>query len=258
MCYNTHRTRYRRIRLLRGECVRVRSLYLILLSILFFCMIIVMFSAFSNSADPTSAALGSNVQVIVDAGHGGEDGGAVAGDIYEKDINLKIAQKLSAYLQKAGFHVTQVRTEDISVYDEGIESISEKKTSDLHNRLELFNSDLDNIVISIHQNRFTDSRYSGTQVFYSPNNEDSEKLAEAIRASVVSALQPDNTRECKAADESIFVMNGAKVPAVLVECGFMSNTEELSKLTDERYQSQLAKCIYKGFMEYYNGRNQNG
>ncbi len=192
-----------------------------------------------NSFDPT---------IVIDPGHGGFDGGAVVNNnILEKNINLQISLKLQDLFKANGFNVVMTRYEDISLNTQN----DNKKRSDLNTRVELFNSSQNNVVISIHQNMFTDSRYFGTQVFFSNNNTRSSDLAECIRNSVVSLIQPENTRQCKRAGSEILVLDKAKVPAVMVECGFMSNSDEIIKLTDNEYQNKLAYCIYLGFLEYY-------
>ena len=198
------------------------------------------------------------VTVVIDAGHGGEDGGAVAADdTVEKDINLSIALKLKSLLLQNGVKVVMTREEDIAIYDENCTSLKEKKSSDMKNRLAIFNGDPQNIVISIHQNKFEQKKYSGTQIFYSTNKPESERLAESIRGSVVSNIQPDNERECKPADKNIYLLYNAQVPAVIVECGFISNDSELALLKDDTYQSKIAVAIFDGFMKYYNNNIQD-
>lgn len=205
--------------------------------------------AFNSRVKPASAdADTKDIAVVIDAGHGGEDGGASVDNIFEKNINLSIALKLRDFLILNGFDVIMIRESDTAIYDSDSAS---KKRSDLQNRVDIFNSSENNVVISIHQNKFAQSQYSGTQVFYSDNNKNSAKLAEDIRYSVVSLLQNDNERQCKIAGSEIFVLNNSDVPTVLVECGFLSNPQECSKLNDEKYQSQMAYCIFLGFMEYY-------
>ena len=191
-------------------------------------------------------------QVILDAGHGGSDPGKIGlNNLLEKDINLAIAKKLEKMLTLSGFHVIMTREEDVSIGDPALDTVKERKVSDLHNRLGLIEEQGDCIFLSIHQNHFTSSRYYGTQVFYSTNDPSSEELAEAVRGRVVSLLQPDNTRECKPATSSIYLLWHAEVPAVLVECGFLSNESEAQKLNDPQYQEQMAFAIYSGFLDYY-------
>lgn len=204
----------------------------------------------------TSISQSTLPTIVIDAGHGGEDGGAVADDgTNEKDINLKIAQQLNLFFKSSGFKTIMTRNSDIAIYDEGCETIKEKKVSDMHNRLQIFNNDSNSIVISIHQNKFEQEKYSGTQIFYSVNNPDSEVLAESIRSSVVGMLQPDNSRENKSATKSIYLLHNCKQPSVIVECGFISNQAELAKLKTEKYQKEMAFSIYCGCLEYINIRN---
>lgn len=194
----------------------------------------------------------NDIHIIIDCGHGGEDGGAVATDgTVEKDINLAIGLILEKFFIQGGFDVSVTRKEDISLYNESAQSLREKKVSDIHNRTEMVNSDVSNILISIHQNKFEDEQYSGTQVFYSPNNPESSVLAESIRLSVTGLLQNDNTRQCKESTSSIYLLHNAKIPAVIVECGFLSNINERELLKTEKYQCEMAYAIYCGFLEYY-------
>lgn len=196
-------------------------------------------------------AQNSNFNIVLDAGHGGEDGGASSKDgILEKDINLSIALKLNEMFKSAGFNVVMTRDEDKSIYDDNAKTTRQKKVSDIKNRVNIINSDPTNILISIHQNKFPESKYHGSQIFFSSNLPESQKLAESIKKSITDSLQPENKRECKPAQKEIYILNKAKVPAVIVECGFLSNEEEAKKLTDDSYQQQIAKCVYDGFINY--------
>lgn len=189
--------------------------------------------------------------VIIDAGHGGEDGGAVGvNGAMEKDINLAIALNLRNYLQQNNFEVVMIRDGDYAVGDQSLSTISERKRSDTKNRLQTVNETGDCILISIHENHFTESKYYGAQVFYSGNNEDSALLAEAIRSNIVTSLQPENKRENKQAEKNIYLLYNCNVPAVLVECGFLSNPEEAEKLCQESYQKEMAAAIYNGLIDY--------
>ena len=231
--------------------MKVKTIYLIILAVLLISFCIVMFSAFSNITAHTSADIDDDrITVIIDAGHGGEDGGAEVDGILEKDINLSIADKLADTLRLCGVRVTEIRDEDISVYDDSAQTLREKKVSDLKHRVEIVNGSENNILVSIHQNKFDNSAYSGAQVFYSSNNDKSRVLAESIRNSVVSLLQNDNTRELKPANSDIYLLDNATVPAVIVECGFLSNDEERAKLLDSGYQSEMAYSIAMGVLEY--------
>ena len=128
--------------------------------------------------------------------------------------------------------------------------MNQQKVSDMQNRVSMINSSDKNILISIHQNKFEQSQYSGAQIFYSDNLPESAKLAEKIRLSVTGLLQPDNKRELKTDGDSIYILKNAQVPAVIVECGFLSNVEEAKKLSDEKYQTEMAFAIYCGFLDY--------
>ena len=231
--------------------MKVKTIYLIILAVLLISFCIVMFSAFSNITAHTSADIDDDrITVIIDAGHGGEDGGAEVDGVLEKDINLSIADKLADTLRLCGVRVTEIRDEDISVYDDSAQTLREKKVSDLKHRVEIVNGSENNILVSIHQNKFDNNAYSGAQVFYSSNNDKSRVLAESIRNSVVSLLQNDNTRELKPANSDIYLLDNATVPAVIVECGFLSNDEERAKLLDSGYQSEMAYSIAMGVLEY--------
>ena len=190
--------------------------------------------------------------IVIDAGHGGEDGGAVSeSGVLEKDINLSIANDTYALFYLLGFDVKQTRKTDIAL-DNGEDTIRKRKVSDMKKRLEIFNSPEENTIISIHQNKFSESKYHGTQIFYSPNNPKSKQLADSIKYSVKGLLQPDNERECKKADSGIYLLKNTNNPAVIVECGFISNGEECKNLLDSQYQKQMAFSITAGFLSYYN------
>lgn len=189
--------------------------------------------------------------VVLDAGHGGEDGGAVGiNGAMEKDINLAIALKLSQYLKQNNFEVILIRDGDYSVGDQSLGTVAERKRSDTKTRLRMIEEAGDCIYLSIHQNHFSESKYDGAQVFYSGNNPESAVLAEAIRKNIVSALQPENHRENKEAEKSIYLLYHCQVPAVLVECGFLSNGAEAEKLVQESYQNDMAAAIYNGLIDY--------
>ena len=189
--------------------------------------------------------------VILDAGHGGEDSGAVSADgILEKDINLNISLKLRDLLTVSGFKVLMTREEDVSIHDDSANSIRAKKVSDLNNRLKLINKDKNSVLISIHQNKFENSKYSGAQTFYSETSK-SRELAQSMRASFCGLLQSDNKREIKPAPKNVFILNKCKIPGVIVECGFLSNEEEVKKLCNESYQNKVAFTIYCGFIDYW-------
>lgn len=220
-----------------------------LMSAFVFLMI---FAASNIKVSVSSESVKSMPTVVIDSGHGGEDGGAVSeSGVLEKDINLLIANDTAALFYLLGFDVTQTRTTDIAL-DSGEDTIRKRKVSDMKKRLEIFNSSEENTIISIHQNKFSESKYHGTQIFYSPNNSKSKQLADSIKYSVKGLLQPDNERECKKADSGIYLLKNTNNPAVVVECGFISNQEECKNLLDSQYQKQMAYSITAGFLSYYN------
>ena len=188
--------------------------------------------------------------VVVDAGHGGEDGGAtgVHGEL-EKDINLAIALELQRLLEQHQFEVVMVRDWDTDLSDQNLPTVAQRKRSDLQRRLRLVEESGDCVLLSIHQNFFTENQYSGAQVFYSANDPRGAALAEAIRASIVETLQPENTRQNKVG-EGVYLLEQCQVPAVLVECGFLSNPEEAAALADPDYQKRMAQAIYNGLVRY--------
>lgn len=189
--------------------------------------------------------------IVIDAGHGGYDGGAVALDgTVEKDINLSVAKKLREFLVLAGFDVKMTRETDESTDGSGTKKYA--KTRDLNNRLKLMKENPESIFISIHLNKFTTSSASGAQVFYAPSVKTSDVLAKCVQSSVVSLLQPENTRTVKQGTKSIYILKNATVPSVIIECGFLSNAEELKKLKDEKYQSRMAFSVFCGIIDYYN------
>lgn len=228
--------------------IRLKIFFLSFISLILITVVIISIST-HNAYKVSTQTNDFKPTIVIDPGHGGEDGGATVENVLEKDINLQISQKLSDLLILNGFNVVMTRNTDTAIYSE--DESSNKKRSDLNNRVKIFNELSTNIVISIHQNKFIDSKYFGTQVFYSKNDPKSEVLAECIRTSVVNLMQPDNTRESKKAGSEIFVLDNANVPAIMVECGFLSNVEEAKKLVDNEYQNKLAYCIYLGFLEYY-------
>lgn len=195
--------------------------------------------------------------VIIDAGHGGFDGGAVSDDgTVEKDINLSIALYLQEYLAIFNIKTIMIRETDCSVEDNGLNTIRQKKSSDLHNRMKIMEETDNAIFVSIHQNKFPDGKYSGTQVFYSPKTKDeSQVLAQTIQDYIVNTLQKDNKRQIKECGTSVFLMYNAVKPAVLVECGFLSNYEETQRLKSSEYQKKIAFCIAMGIQNYLSVRS---
>ena len=181
--------------------------------------------------------------VILDAGHGGEDGGAVSvTGVPESQLNLEIVQKLRDILALCGTDPVLLREEDISLHDQSASTLREKKRSDLQNRVAAVESMEGATRISIHQNTYPSSQYHGAQVFYAPT-EGSQALAEHFQSVLREQLQPDNGRAAKQIPDSVYLMNHITCPAILVECGFLTNPGEEAKLRDPGYQRQLAAVL---------------
>ncbi len=220
---------------------------------LFFILGILQISDTSKYMSVNSNGIKSDeIKVIIDPGHGGVDCGAVASDsTLEKDINLQIALMLDEMLRMSGAETIMTRESDVSIHDISAKTIRAKKVSDIHNRFRIIEENPEYIFVSIHQNTFPDSKYKGAQLFYSPNNSESVELAKCIQNSVSANLQKDNEREIKKCTTDVYLVYHAKSTAVLCECGFISNNEELNSLKNPEYQKQIAFCIFLGILDYY-------
>ncbi len=188
-------------------------------------------------------------KVILDAGHGGEDGGAVsANGVAEKTLNLSITMRLGTMLEAAGVEVIYTRMGDDGLYEGATKG--HHKMTDLKNRLAIAKSYPDAIFLSLHMNTFQMEKYHGTQLFYSKNREESKTLATLIQTRVKEQLQPENTRAPKGADTSIYLLAQNDGIAVLAECGFLSNEAEAARLGDAVYQEKLAAVMCASVLEF--------
>ena len=177
--------------------------------------------------------------IVIDAGHGGVDGGATScTGVLESKINLQIALKLNAIFHLLGYETKMIRTEDVSVYTKGV-TIAQKKISDLKERVRIINSTNNAVLLSIHQNYFQDSKYSGAQVFYA-NTKGSSQLAECLQSGF-RYFDAKNNRSHKMAS-GVYLMNHITSIGVLIECGFLSNSAEEANLREESYQKFIS-CI---------------
>ena len=178
--------------------------------------------------------------IIIDAGHGGEDGGATSctGRL-ESAYNLEISIRLNDLFHLLGYSTKMIRTSDTSIYTKG-ETIAQKKVSDLKERVRIVNETENALLVSIHQNNFSDSRYCGAQVFYADTAQ-SEQLAKQLQTLLVSSLNPGSNRKSKKST-GVYLMEHAECTAILVECGFLSNAGEEAKLRDPDYQKKLC-CV---------------
>ena len=220
--------------------------------ILFFIFVVPIHIHKQNFAYVFSSGSESKATVIIlDAGHGGEDGGAVASDnTVEKDINLDITLKLQKILNLYGYTVIMTRSEDIMTCDDNLPTQRERKVSDIRNRFKIIQENPQAIFVSIHQNKFFDTTQKGVQVFYSPNNAQSKTLADSIQNSFVNTLQPKNKRLSKKSGTSIFLLYHSEIPSVLVECGFLSNPTDLVNLKNENYRTKTALIIADGIIKF--------
>lgn len=200
---------------------------------------------------PASISAKSMPVIILDAGHGGFDGGAEASDgTLEKDINLAVTLKLRDLLAPLGYNIIMVREDDRGTEDNPNTSIRNRKISDLNNRLKLLNKYPNSIYISIHLNKFQQSSSHGAQVFYTTNIESAKLLAEEIQSHIVKMVQPDNHRKSKPASKESFLLSKAKNPAIIIECGFLSNPNDLKNLKDEEYQAKISFAIICGLLNF--------
>ncbi len=190
-------------------------------------------------------------KIVVDAGHGLPDGGAVgANGTIESTLNIKIAKLLQKELQKNGYTVIMTRTDENAITDDG-KTIAARKKSDMYERLRIINRSDADMFVSIHMNKFTDSRYRGAQVIYSGNFDESAFLADSIQKALHALPENKSKRTQAKAPSGIFLLKNAQIPAVIIECGFLSNFDEEKLLGTKEYQIKLAKSVADGIKCYY-------
>jgi N-acetylmuramoyl-L-alanine amidase len=190
-----------------------------------------------------------DITIVIDAGHGGRDPGKVGiNGAQEKDVNLSIALKLKTLLEQNDIKVIMTRVEDIGLYSE---SDSNKKVADMRKRVDIINGSKADLAISIHQNSFTQESIRGAQVFYYTNSLEGKSYAEIMQAQMKETLQDGNKRVAKSND-SYFMLKKVECPIVIMECGYLSNSNEAALLVDEAYQERLAWAIHLGLMRYIN------
>lgn len=228
---------------LRGR-FRQRAVRVVIgFAIFFILMIVNCVLYFSQAVRPEEQFV-----VAIDAGHGGNDPGKVGtSNVLEKDVNLAIALKLRDKLQARGIKVIMTREIDMSLATPGA---TNKKTSDMNNRIEIINSGQADILISIHQNSYGNASVKGAQVFYHGTSEESRNLAETIQRYLITEVDPENTRAAKEGND-YFILRKSTCPGVIIECGFLSCPEETAKLVDEAYQDKLAEAIANAVCKLY-------
>ena len=219
----------------------------------FVCIGVICWSAvrIDTAVTVSNPAPENDFTIVLDAGHGGIDGGCSTADgKTEKVINLNILLSVRDLGRFFGYNVEATRERDMSIHDKGVTGIRNQKISDMENRLAIFNKYGNSVCVSIHQNTFGDPQYSGAQMFYSDKNPSSELLASIMKDKFTENLQPDNQRETKLCGSELYLCYFCENPSVMVECGFLSNPEEAAKLTDKGYQQQVAFTIFSGINEF--------
>ena len=187
------------------------------------------------------SAGGSTSVIILDPGHGGKDPGKIGvNGAEEKDINLNIALKIQGILSEEGISVSMTRTSD--------ERLADSQVEDLRERVDLINKRRPLLVVSIHQNSYSDESVKGSQVFYYKDSKEGERAAGCIQ-NTLGKLDPDNTKQIKA-NNTYYLLKNTEVPVIIAECGFLSNYEEAEKLISEEYQEEIAGAVAEGIMEY--------
>jgi N-acetylmuramoyl-L-alanine amidase len=204
----------------------------------------------NQQAIPVTAGVNETKTIILDAGHGGIDSGCVGinGEL-EKDINLAIVRDLSELLRFAGYNVILTRDADVSIHDGGVEGIRNQKVSDMNNRKKIVDANPNGIFISVHQNLYTEPQYFGAQMFYTQKNPENMRLAQIMRDRF-RVLQPNNDREIKIIDNNLFLFKDTVQPALLIECGFLSNPEDAANLSNTEYQKKIAFTIFSGLNDF--------
>lgn len=217
-----------------------------IISIVFFNFTTIPLSTIETSSTPVS-----NHVVILDAGHGLPDGGAESSDgVYESSINLSIVEKLQKLLEASSCTVILTRSDENGIYELDADTIRQKKVSDMKNRVEIGNNSNAEVFVSIHLNKIPSSKYSGWQTFYQSENENSLKLANTIQDNLNYSIQRENNRVPEKVPD-IYLAKNLEIPFTIVECGFLSNSNECELLQTENYQEILAWGIYTGIMDYF-------
>lgn len=230
-------------------CVIKRSTILIILTCLFVTAIIL---DIGKTQLVDRIMIHNEVQTLVlDAGHGGFDGGAVGiSGTTEQDINLSIAQRTEILANFFGIPTQMTRSNCEALDYDPEKTIRQNKIADIRARAGIIEAASNPVLISIHLNKFQDSQYNGAQVFYSRNHAESEILATALQDNLRTGLNPNNQRKEKAASDAIYLMKNSTCPAVIVECGFLSNPQEEKLLGQDAYHKRIATCIINGYLIY--------
>ncbi len=234
----------------------------ILLVLLIFLLAIAIYSLKlgADNSSPVTGNVGQKI-VLLDPGHGGEDPGAVSdySGIKEKDINLSIANKVKELLEKENYKVLMTRTEDKLEYLPETTSVTEKRKQDLQRRKKMMDESGADIVVSIHQNKIKQTQYYGAQTFYPHNSPESTKLAVSIQKYIKEIVDPTNKREAlvrgKPNELPIIILKDLKTTTAIVECGFLSNTNDEKQIGTKEYQDKIALAVKQGVNSYFGKSN---
>jgi N-acetylmuramoyl-L-alanine amidase len=232
----------------------VRKSNIILIGLIFLLLIsIYSINLGADQAATVSGGKNGDRTIIVDAGHGGEDPGKVGNVIglKEKEISLKIAFKVKEQLEKDNYKVIMTRQEDILEYLPDTTNITQKRKEDLLRRKKVMDEAGADIVVSVHLNSFTETKYYGAQTFYPPGSPNSQKLAMSLQKALREQVDPSNKREPQLKKEPIIILKDLKTTTTIVECGFLSNPDEEKKLGTDEHQNKLAEAIKAGIDNYF-------
>lgn len=233
--------------------IRLRDVLPLLAALVLVVLCFALPPIYADEAEPVTAEAETTRVLIIDAGHGGEDGGAVtAGGVPESGINLAIAQKLEALAGLCGVESVMTRESQDINYPESAATTAQRKQSDQKARIELINSQSDAVLISIHQNFFPTAQPSGCQVLYG-KPEGSRELGELTHRNLTEALCPTSRRVAAPISEDIYLMRSAKCTSILVECGFLSNPSEAALLQTEDYQLKISALLLASYLQYEAG-----
>lgn len=212
-------------------------------------LIVLVYRLYSNRLKAVFSLPTAKKVILIDPGHGGFDPGKLGttGE-NEKNINLAISQKLQEYLEQSGSYVILTREAD--------EALANKKNQDLKERKNMANTSEADIMISIHQNSFPKAKAKGSQVFYYNSSKEGKFLAQCIQTKLKEYVDPSNERQIKA-NTDYYVLRTTKIPSVIVECGFLSNTEEEARLNTKEYQEKIAWALYLGIVDYFENIDKN-
>lgn len=204
----------------------------------------------------SASGMAGPVTVVIDPGHGGEDGGAVSPEgIAESGLNLSVSLRLRDFLRLTGFRASMTRTEDVAIGDNSLATVKARKASDIRKRVEIVNAAENAVLLSVHQNSLPESPVThGAQAFWN-RRDGGETLAKLIQASLNAQINAGNEKRAYPMNSGVYLMKHAEAPGALIECGFLSNAWETARLTEAGYQKELAAAIAAGFLRYASGEN---